>query len=381
MPTPDAIAASMQFRDRLAKQEAAAFARMARLYSRIILSLADEIEKLANDIAGVTIDAEKVTINRDGKSITVDRKKIELARLQRILNQVEEQVARFGGTVQSEVALAQALGVDQAAEDALKLMELSLPDLPPEANRVITSSFTRLPSEAIEAAAGLLEADSKLSVKLASSYGQAVRDQVETHLLEGLTFGRNPRVIARKLAKNLEESAGVGLKWAMTTVRTAQIKSYQVGNHMTYAANSEIVPGWIWHAMLDKDPKTGKMRTCMSCVNQHGSEHPYTETLNDHHSGRCAPIPKAISYADLGLDIPDQPLPKVEKGEDWFKRQPERVQREMMGPRKFEAWEEGEFDFRDLSQSYDDDVYGDLLRETSLKALRGGSNGFVRPPT
>jgi hypothetical protein len=94
----------------------------------------------------------------------------------------------------------------------------------------------------------------------------------------------------------------------------------------------------------------------------------------------CAPIPKAISYADLGLDVPEQPLPKVEKGEDWFKRQPERVQREMMKPQRYEAWKKKEFDFRDLSQKYDDEVYGELLRETSLKALRDKRGGFVRPP-
>jgi hypothetical protein len=52
----------------------------------------------------------------------------------------------------------------------------------------------------------------------------------------------------------------------------------------------------------------------------------------------------------------------------------------MMGPRKLEAWQKGEFDFRDLSQTYDDEAYGSLLKETSLKALRGGRNGFVRPP-
>jgi hypothetical protein len=243
----------MQFRERLAGQEAEAFSRMGRLYSRIVVALADEIQKLADDIAAKTVAAETVTVSRDGTSLTIDKRRVELARLKRILNQIEEQVTRFGGTVQSEVSLAQALGVDLGAEDALRLMELSLPDLPPDVSQAITTSFTRLPSEAIEAAAGLLEADSPLTAKLTRDFGQAVRDQVESHLLEGVAIGRNPRVIARKLAKNLEESAGVGLKWAMTTVRTAQIKSYQTANHMTYAANSEIVPGWIWHSALDSE--------------------------------------------------------------------------------------------------------------------------------
>ena len=375
MPTPDAVAAAMQFREALAGQEAASFARMARLYARIIVAVADEIQALATDIASATQDAEKVTVARDGKTITVDKKKVELARLVRLLNQIEEQAGRFGATTaQAEVALAQATAIDQAAQDALRLMELSLPDLPPELARTITTSFTVLPSEAIEAAAGILAEGGPLSDKIEKTFGRAVRDQVEKHILEGITVGRNPRQIARTLAKNLEESAGLGLKWAMSTVRTAQIKSYQVATHMTYAANSEIVPGWIWWSALDS-------RTCMSCINQHGGEHPHTEVLNDHHQGRCAAIPKALTYADLGLDIPGPPgAAEVETGQEWFKKQPRARQREMMGPQKWEAWDNDEFAFADLSQKYDDDVYGDLLRETSLKALESGDNGFVRPP-
>jgi hypothetical protein len=361
VPTPDAIAASIKFRNRLAKEEAASFARMSRLYVRIITVLSDEIQNLAADIAAETVAAETVTVSRDGTTLIVDKRKIELARLRRILNQIEAQVTRFGGTVQSEVALAQALGVDLGAEDALNLMELSLPDLPPEVSQAVTSSFARLPAEAIEAAAGLLAEESPLTAKLSRDFGRAVRDQVERHLLEGIAAGRNPRVIARRLAKNLEDSAGAGLRWAMTTVRTAQIKSYQTANHMTYMANSEIVPTWIWHAQLDS-------RTCMSCISQHGSEHPYTERLNDHHNGRCAPIPKAITYADLGLDI-KSPEVETQTGEEWFKKQPAKVQREMMGPGKYEAWKAGEFEFEELSQPYEDDVYGELFREATLKEL------------
>jgi hypothetical protein len=42
-----------------------------------------------------------------------------------------------------------------------------------------------------------------------------------------------------------------------------------------------------------------------------------------------------------------------------------------MGPAKYRAWKAGAFEFSQLSQEYDDDVYGVLLREASLKHMVG----------
>jgi hypothetical protein len=44
----------------------------------------------------------------------------------------------------------------------------------------------------------------------------------------------------------------------------------------------------------------------------------------------------------------------------------------------FEAWKAGKFDFRDLSQRYNDPVYGELLREASLKDLQAGTSEKVK---
>ena len=82
----------------------------------------------------------------------------------------------------------------------------------------------------------------------------------------------------------------------------------------------------------------------------------------------CAPIPKAISYASLGLTgFPDPP--PIQTGEAWFREQPETTQLAMMGPGKLEAWQAGKFEFVELSTAYQDEVYGELLRETTLKEL------------
>lgn len=186
-------------------------------------------------------------------------------------------------------------------------------------------------------------------------------DQVSQHIIDGIAVGMNPRTIAAALQRNLQDSLGTGLNWVMTTVRTAQIKSYQTATHANYLANSRIVPEWIWYAILDS-------RTCMSCVAKHGSVHPVTEIMQDHHNGRCAPIPKTITYKALGINLPD-PIGEIPSGQAWFDAQPESTQRQMMGPGKYDAYKAGKFEFGQLSMSYQDDVYGELIKKATLKEL------------
>jgi len=66
--------------------------------------------------------------------------------------------------------------------------------------------------------------------------------------------------------------------------------------------------------------------------------------------------------------------PITQTGEDWFKSQPESVQRDAMGNGKWEAWNNGKFEFGALSREYENDVFGLMRGETPLKDLIGGSN-------
>jgi hypothetical protein len=50
----------------------------------------------------------------------------------------------------------------------------------------------------------------------------------------------------------------------------------------------------------------------------------------------------------------------------------------MMGVGVFEAWRSGEFEFKELSQKYNDPVYGELLRQTPLSDLLNRQSGKVK---
>jgi hypothetical protein len=139
----------------------------------------------------------------------------------------------------------------------------------------------------------------------------------------------------------------------MTTVRTAQLWTYRESTRLNYINNSNVVDGWIWFAQLDG-------RVCLSCANQHGRQYPLTSVLNDHHNGRCAQLPS----------IPEFPV-QVDRGETWFNNLAENEQRSRMGNAMYEAYQNNEFRFEDLSKTYESNVYGEMLQQNSLRGMIG----------
>lgn len=268
---PTAIELAQQFRARLETQEVDTAERMALAYNRIYTGLQDELKSLADEIAAMD--------KPDKNSL------LELARLNRLLSQVEDELNKFGVTVTNEIELIQQRAITQASNDALALIEAAAPGI----SRDIILSFTKLPTNAIISAAGLVGDDSPLTARLTSAFGEYIAGQVRNGILTGVGIGKNPRDVYQILKRNFERSLGSGLTSALTTIRTAQIKSYQLASHASYQANSDIVTGWVWYSALQPG------RTCMSCISKHGTVHPVTETLRDHHNGRCLVLGSMVS--------------------------------------------------------------------------------------
>ena len=85
-------------------------------------------------------------------------------------------------------------------------------------------------------------------------------------------------------------------------------------------------------------------------------------------SHNCVMVPETISYADLGIDLPADTR-KREVGEDWFRRQPESRQKDMMGAQKFQAWKDGKFDIPDMAKVTENRTWGAAATEKPLKEL------------
>lgn len=181
-------------------------------------------------------------------------------------------------------------------------------------------------------------------------FGEAAGERAADVLLVGVSQGMNPRAIGRLLRNFV---ANVPPAWAETTARTAQLYSYRAASHESYRANGDIVKGWVWWASLDT-------RTCTSCIAQHGSRHTNDETLNDHHRGRCTPLPivTGTTWAE-----------RVQTGPEWFDTLSPADQRRTMGGSRYAAYTGGTWEWTGASVAKDSDIYGPMLVEATLAEM------------
>lgn len=255
------------------------------------------------------------------------------------------------GTARALNEFSAYLGVDMRQE-AQRFVALGYDDsialLKSEAGD-IAAVFRGLPTEALSALGQYANPGQPLYNRLQELAPQSV-DKIANTIFDMIGKGYNPRTIG----KFISDSYGLGLTDALRMMRTVQIYSYRDASHLNYQANRDVVRGWIWNAKLDS-------ATCMSCVAQHGSFHNVDEKLNDHHNGRCVAVPVTI--------LSGEPFIKEGAGEKWFEQLPESTQKQMMGGGKWQAWKDGKFRFDQLSTTQDNDVYGPMKTEASLKEL------------
>ena len=175
-------------------------------------------------------------------------------------------------------------------------------------------------------------------------------ERVRSLILESVTLGLNPRELARII---VTEGLGMGLTDALRMARTLELYAYRdatLANYNQY----DVIKGWVWMSALIPG------RTCMSCVNMHGTIHTLDETLNDHHNGLCAMLPYMGGRN-----------PITQSGEDWFNNQDRGTQVKMMGLSKWDAWQQGRFTISEVTGVHNDPVYGDMRYERSLKDILG----------
>ena len=157
-------------------------------------------------------------------------------------------------------------------------------------------------------------------------------EAMRRRLIQGVAAGRNPRETARLMVADVQDTFDGGLARAQVIARTETIDAYRAGAKAQHEANSDVLQGWVWLANLSE-------RTCPSCVVMHGTEHDLNEPGPlDHQQGRCSRMP--LVKPEL---VPGTPTPKVESGPEWLARQPEGVQRSVLGPRRYEAWKAGDY--------------------------------------
>lgn len=330
MPVSPVLETLDQYRRALDAKDAAAMSRLAKHYGRSLKRLEILLDGLLFEI---------------GDSPPTKGQIVRLQRYTSLIEQVKRELEGLSVITANEIEIAVTEAAPMGAQAAIDVLSATVGG----DAATIGAQFHALPREAIEALVGMLDPSGPLYSRL-SLLAPYVTDLVADAMIEGITLGYNPR----RIAAMLQQAFGNGLTDALRFVRTAQLWAYRGATHATYRENSDIVTGWVWNAFLGG-------RTCMSCIALHGTIHPMDEILNDHHSGRCSMIPLVRGY----------PNPVEETGFDWFSRQPESVQRKMMGREFYDAWKGGAFDLSDIPGEYHNEVYGPMRRTRPLWELLG----------
>jgi len=330
----------------IARYRAALLRRDQEAASRLVAAYGAIWQKLQEALKAIEAGIEA------GKDDAWIRERIEA-----LVRQVEEEVERYAIYADQEVAAIIQQMIPEGLDHTQKMVQLTLGGY---GEAAIKAYWNTLPADAVQVMLGMTGDDSPLYQRMENQLGPAVAEQVRQALVEGVALGYNPKRIHQELRTKL----GEGLTWSLSATRTAQLWAYREATRAGYLANGNLVTGWIWHSALDA-------RVCLSCWAQHGSVHPLEEPLRDHWSGRCAMIPQTRSWADMGFEGIPETTTQIPPGEEIFKGLDPETQRQIMGPAMWQAWQDGKFDFRDLSVPYDDAVYGQMYVAASLKRLLG----------
>lgn len=182
------------------------------------------------------------------------------------------------------------------------------------------------------------------------TYGERVLGVVQNQAVRGLVEGWNPLRTARQVRQAVE---GVPVRVANTTMRTLYLQSYRRAGQIYQNANAEILGGQVRVAALD-------VRTCLACVALHGTQLAVGEGVQDHHNGRCIGVPWIRGAQRT-----------VRSGEEWFAGLSEAQQLQMAGPGALELLQSGRATLRDFVVTYEDPVYGEMVRRASLMGILG----------
>lgn len=273
-----------------------------------------------------------------------------LLRGELVREQVINEITKYAKTADSEVYKSALEEIEIGKTDTERLILAQIPKGAREG--FLDSMWDTINPDLNETAVFMFQYDgSGLRRRLEDDLGTFVAQDVADTMTQSLILGHGPA----KAARAIRDSFGRGMTASLTFARTAQLNAYRETQRQNFAANPEVVKGWIWGATLDD-------RTCIACIANHGKKFYTDALLNDHHNGRCVMLPI--------VDLPGIGTQDIETGESWFKRQPEDKQRKIMGPGRLDLWKQKKFHFDDLRQQYEDPVYGHMIRQQSLKNLK-----------
>lgn len=288
------------FNKALDAQEKAQWLAMAKRWKSLEDTLALYIERHAAEIAARKLAGQAVS----------EYAYTKLATWKDLQRQIVAEAARY------EQFAAQSIRYEQ-----LSYLETGIA----AAQTAITSelgagyAFNRLNVQALENMVGITADGSPLfDVLQKRALAPDMVEGLVNKLNEAIALGYNPSKTARMMADGLT----AGLDKALVIARTEQLRAYRTGSQMQYQ-ESGVVMQYQRHAAPQE-------RTCFECIALDGKIYKTDEDFASHPNCRCFMTPV--------IDGVDNPGAKTR---EWFERQAESVQRDILGAGRFDLYQNG----------------------------------------
>lgn len=329
MPAPSRVVSVMQeYKADLLARESAQVAEMVRRWRQVELRLEAQIAALAQEASAMGATRGQI---------------MRMERYHALLAQTREQIRGYEGYAEATIGQKQIewgrLGLDEAAT----AIQESYWDAG------LNVSFNRLPTDAVERMVGLAGDGSSLFdvLQKRALYPEAVQGLTDA-LVQGVARGWNPR----KTASRMQDGLAGGLDKALTIARTEQLRVYRSASQDQYRG-SGVVTGYRRLSAHDD-------RVCAGCLAEDGQECELDLDFEAHPNCRCTTVPVVE-----GVEPPEWTA-----GGDWFEEQDEETQRNILGPGRYELWENGQVsDFRDFATHTQNETWGGAVVPTPLNQL------------
>ena len=331
---------ALEFRRALLERERAAALELVRAYGVAYARISAALDALLRQIDDARAAGEEISeawLLRQNRYIT-------------LLAQIRMEIGRFADLTGSVTMTGQSQAIDQAIEDSAALIETAAA----QAGEVaIAGTFNRISRSAMENLVGFL-ADGSPLANLLGELGPEAAATVKEGLINGLAQGKGAVPIAREIRGALNGSMFRALRIARTEV----LRSYRETTHQQLQ-ESELVEGWIWLSARNS-------RTCRVCIALHGTFHLKSERMKSHVNCRCVAVP-AIKGQES----------RIEKGAEWFAKQPEKFQREILDRAgEWEAYKAGKVALEDFVGLRKSEQWGDSYQALGLKRALAGEGKF-----
>lgn len=224
----------------------------------------------------------------------------------------------------------------------------------------LTAAFDRVNPKAIEA---IVQRTTRQVTSLLKPLSPEATAAMRQTLVRGVALGTNPNAAADEMLRRTNGVFNGGRARAVNIARTELLDAYRAAALEQDKANSDTVTGWRWLATLDT-------RTCPSCLAQNGSVHPVDEPGPlDHQQGRCARVPKTLTWAEMGIEGITEPADTFPDAQAWFEGLSDAEQLQVMGAQRLALLKSGAVSWDDLAQRVANPNWRDSYQATPLAVL------------